>query len=416
MKKIALIFLILLFATISLAQTIITQLGMHPFYQPSLTSSDDVIKMVQNGKVSISEGFNIAGLPDVFDDFINLVPNAQINKVNINDGSHFKWMLSRENGQGPVRLVKDVTWISRESFKAFKFYIDSYGKRYNFIVPLICGNLALSSVTRAPEDWDESSTNWDETSKTWAGDMPITNSKRDIDNAENAATSASSTLRDSHDNNMGKNTDEMSTTTGAAIETSTNSSMDKAIDANRNDKSLADNNTNTSTDKADSMVEYEDKNNADESCMGSYCGKPGWKLGLTAGYPLGSAPDGENLNLGLLLGTPIGVRVGPLSVGLGAGVFTYTFDTYYFGGGLLASLCVNDLLNLDIPLIIQLHGIGLYLFGEDQGSAFGGIGSISIPLGDSPVNIGLYGGMGKYYPGDNDYNWGNAGVVLFYSF
>ena len=158
-----------------------------------------------------------------------------------------------------------------------------------------------------------------------------------------------------------------------------------------------------------------EKMECDKSSVESYCGKPGWKLGLHAGYPVGGGPEDENLNLGLLLGTPLEVKIGPLSVGLGAGAFTYDFDKYYFGGGLLASLCINDLLKLDMPLILQLHGVGFYVFGEDQGLGFGAIGSGSVPLGKTPLSLGLYGALGKYYPNDNDYNWSNVGAVLFYS-
>lgn len=158
-----------------------------------------------------------------------------------------------------------------------------------------------------------------------------------------------------------------------------------------------------------------DKSHKCDECKHSYCGKPGWKLGVHAGYPIGGGPEDENLNLGLLLGTPLGIKVGPLSVGLGAGAFTYDFDKFYFGGGLLASLCINDLLKLDMPLILQLHGVGFYIFGEDHGLGVGAIGSASMPLGKSPLSLGLYGALGKYYPGDNDYNWSNVGAVLFYA-
>lgn len=172
------------------------------------------------------------------------------------------------------------------------------------------------------------------------------------------------------------------------------------------------------TAKADKIHKEAEEHKCDESCecKGSYCGKPGWKLGLHAGTPLGTAPEGESLNLGLLLGTPLGFRVGPLSVGLGAGVITYNFEDIYFGAGVLASLCVNDLLKLDMPLMIQLHGLGTYIFGEESGPGFGGIGSLSLPLGDTPFNLGVYGGLGKYYPGDRDLDWGNAGAVLYYNF
>ncbi|MFC1527183.1 hypothetical protein ACFL5D_00360 [Candidatus Neomarinimicrobiota bacterium] len=169
------------------------------------------------------------------------------------------------------------------------------------------------------------------------------------------------------------------------------------------------------TKEATAAAKEDNLKDMEKICTESYCGKPGWKLGLHAGYPLGSTPEDETLNLGLLLGTPLGVNIGPLNIGLGAGAFTYDFEKIYVGGGLLASLCINDLLKLDIPVRFQLHGIGFYVFGEDQGLGFGGIGSANVPFGKSPVSLGLYGGLGKYYPNDNDYNWGNAGAVLFYS-
>jgi len=154
----------------------------------------------------------------------------------------------------------------------------------------------------------------------------------------------------------------------------------------------------------------------DCKCKHSYCGKPGWKLGLHAGYPLGSAPEDESLNFGLLLGTPLGVKVGPLNIGLGAGAFTYNYEDLYVGGGVLASLCINELLKVDMPLKLQLHGAGFYVFGEESGPGFGALGSGTLPLGNSPLSLGVYGGAGKYYPGEDDFNWVNVGAVLFYNF
>jgi hypothetical protein len=151
-------------------------------------------------------------------------------------------------------------------------------------------------------------------------------------------------------------------------------------------------------------------------CKKTYCGKPGWKLGLHAGFPLASAPEDESLNVGVLLGTQLGVKAGPLYIGLGAGAFTYNFEDLYIGGGVLASLCINELLKLDMPLMLQVHGAGYYVFGEESGPGFGVIGSGSLPIGDSPFSLGAYVGVGQYYPGEKDFTWGNAGAVLYYNF
>ncbi|MCJ7801651.1 MAG: hypothetical protein MUP82_04760 [Candidatus Marinimicrobia bacterium] len=327
---------IFLFLQSANAQAVITSLGNHPFYHTSLKSTDDLLKMVKQNESDIQTGFTEAGMSKVFDDFIDQLPNAEIKKVEIKDGSNFEWMFGRKDGKGPIRLAKNVTWVNNSSFSAFQFHIDSNEKRYTFIVPLVCGNLTLSGVTNAP-----------------IVIPPVVEVAAPI--------------------------------------------VEKPKEPIISEKKIA-----------PAVV-------AAPTVTKSYCGKPGWKLGITAGYPLGAAQEDQTANFGLLLGTPLGIKVGPLGIGLGAGAFSYDFDKFYFGGGLLASLCINDLLNLEIPLTFQLHGMGFYIFGEDQGLGVGGIGSATIPFGDSPFSLGLYGGLGKYYPNDNGYIWDNVGAVLFYS-
>jgi hypothetical protein len=318
------------------AQAVVTSLGNHPFYQPPLESTNDLMKMAEQNESDIQAGFMEAGMPSVFDDFIDQLPNAEIKKVEIKDGSHFEWMFGRKDGKGPVRVAKDVTWVNKSSFSAYQFHIDSNGQRYTFIVPLVCGNLTLSGITNAPIVIPP----------VVEVIPPIAEKPKEPTISEEKITPV---------------------VVAAPIVTK------------------------------------------------SYCGKPGWKLGVTAGYPLGAAQEDQTANVGLLLGTPLGVKVGPLGIGFGVGAFSYDFDKFYLGGGLLANLCINDLLNLDIPVTFQIHGIGFYVFGEDQGLGVGGIGSAIVPFGKSPFSLGVYGGLGKYYPNDDGYIWDNVGAVLFYS-
>ncbi len=149
-RFVAVLSIILFFQTVS-AQVILKQLGQHPFYQPSLTSLIELNTMINNNKSDVKNGFELVGLSELFDDFVLQLPNAKIEIVEICDNSHFEWMFARKNGEGPVRIVKDVTWIGKTPFSAFQFYIDKNGKRYNFTVPLICGNIALSEITRTPD-------------------------------------------------------------------------------------------------------------------------------------------------------------------------------------------------------------------------------------------------------------------------
>lgn len=305
--------------------------------------------------------------------------------------------------RGANPYIVDPDWIYPNNWLVIpNVFTDESGK------PI----LSSTSGATGTKTWSEESSTWEETSKTWGG-----------------TESTSLVAKDNEGNIIYENGDP-SVIEGFGIDSDSDGVIDGydtdgdgQIDIAVNDAlTLAEYNsakaetdakaaeTKTAEDAAAALVAAQEKKDCE-----SYCGKPGWKLGLHASYPIGGGPDGENLNLGLLLGTPLGVRVGPLSVGLGAGAFTYDFDKFYFGGGLLASLCLNDLLKLDMPLVLQLHGVGFYIFGEDQGLGIGVIGSGTVPLGKTPLSLGLYGALGKYYPADNNYSWSNIGAVLFYA-
>jgi len=132
------------------AQIILTRLGNHPFHQPSLNSISDLLNMVKENKNDIKEGFNKNGISEVFDDFIEILPNAEINKVKLINGTKFEWMLYRKKGVGPLLIAKDIIWINDIPIIAFQFHIDSNGRRYNFAVPLICSNISLRGITGIP--------------------------------------------------------------------------------------------------------------------------------------------------------------------------------------------------------------------------------------------------------------------------
>lgn len=141
--------IIILFGLVS-AQTVLTKVGQHPFLQPSLTSSTELITMLQDNENDLKKGFDLAGQSDLFDYFMMHLPNAQIVQINLPQWSHFEWMLGKKYGTGPVCIVKDVTWVNKAPLAVYQFYIDKSGNRYNFIVPLICGNIALRGITRSP--------------------------------------------------------------------------------------------------------------------------------------------------------------------------------------------------------------------------------------------------------------------------
>lgn len=135
------------FASPSMAATTLKKMGTHPFYTPPLTSVADLQKMVQKRGSKIEEGFAKAGAADLYPAFAEQFPNAQIETVQIQPGQSIHWMLFRRFGKGPVAVGKDIVWGGSTSFEAFKFSIQKDGTEYHFIVPLVCGNIALMDIT-----------------------------------------------------------------------------------------------------------------------------------------------------------------------------------------------------------------------------------------------------------------------------
>ncbi len=140
---------------------------------------------------------------------------------------------------------------------------------------------------------------------------------------------------------------------------------------------------------------------------------PNWVIGLHGGYPFGEDPDEEdNPYFGLLIGTPLRITLGPLSARLGAGFLGYDFtDKLYPGAGVLLNLAISELLKWTTPVQLQVHGTGFYV--PDGGVGTGIFASTSVPLGDSPFNIGLYFGVGIRNNSDSvKSNWKNTGLLL----
>lgn len=125
-------------------------LGAHAFYRPPMTSESDLRALVKNRSADLKKGFTKAGYPDLFPAFMEQFPTAKIEAITVAPGERFPWMLFKRNGTGRVAVAKDLTWGGASSFDAYRFEIVKDGKRYVFVVPLACGNVALRDVALIP--------------------------------------------------------------------------------------------------------------------------------------------------------------------------------------------------------------------------------------------------------------------------
>ena len=140
------------FVSFSAAQaaTTLMQIGLSPFYQPPLTSTDSLVVMVQEEMDDVKKGFEKAGRTDLYEPFVAQIKNAEIKTLEYGKGTTFDWMFFKKKGKGVVRVAKDVTWGNEKTFPGFQLDVESEGKIYTFVVPLGCGNVALMGSKDVP--------------------------------------------------------------------------------------------------------------------------------------------------------------------------------------------------------------------------------------------------------------------------
>lgn len=130
------------------AQTELKKLGQNPFYKPALQTVDDFQEMIKKTLPDLKKGFTMAGAEALFDDFLIQVDQADIETVDVPTGEKLQWMIYQKDQR--VKVMKNVVWAGKESFRAFQLNVDQNGHRNVFVVPLICGNVALARTTAAP--------------------------------------------------------------------------------------------------------------------------------------------------------------------------------------------------------------------------------------------------------------------------
>lgn len=132
------------------AATTWKRLGANPFTSPSLSSEADLKSLVKNRSVDLKTGFTKAGYPDLYPAFMEQFPAARIDSVTVAPGDSFEWVVFKKKATGKVSVLKAATWRGGEAFDAYRFTIDKDGKRHEFVVPYVCGNVALRNITPIP--------------------------------------------------------------------------------------------------------------------------------------------------------------------------------------------------------------------------------------------------------------------------
>ncbi|MGD9972962.1 MAG: hypothetical protein AB7S77_07885 [Desulfatirhabdiaceae bacterium] len=130
------------------AEIQLKQLGVRPFYKPELKSVDDFRQMVKSTLPDLKKGFEMAGAADLFDGFVSQAGKPGVEEIQIKPGEKLHWMMFKSGKK--VKLLKDVVWAGKKPFKAFRVNLEQSGKRYTFVIPAQCGNVALDEMTALP--------------------------------------------------------------------------------------------------------------------------------------------------------------------------------------------------------------------------------------------------------------------------
>ncbi|MCK4836762.1 MAG: hypothetical protein KAT17_08990, partial [Candidatus Aminicenantes bacterium] len=131
-----------------LAEKEIKRLGVHPFYRSKDLKAEDIQKIANERVGEVKIGFEEAGYGDLFFAFIEQLKSAEIEFIEVQPGDSIMWMMFKRGKR--VTIEKDVIWAGEKPFQAYKFVITRENKEHVFIVPKICGNISLKSVSELP--------------------------------------------------------------------------------------------------------------------------------------------------------------------------------------------------------------------------------------------------------------------------
>jgi hypothetical protein len=114
------------------------------------TPLEDLKAALESRADDLKTGFEAAGYGDVYPDFMDRLHQPQIEEKDLNIGERMMWMLFRS--QGRVKLVLDLEWAGTEPLPVYSLPVVKGDRKYDFIIPKACGNVALVNVAALPRE------------------------------------------------------------------------------------------------------------------------------------------------------------------------------------------------------------------------------------------------------------------------
>ena len=130
------------------ASTQLKRLGISPFYKAKDLQAEAIYPIIMQNKGDAEAGFIKAGAVNLFHPFITQLKTAKIDAVQVPPGETLMWMIFKKKKK--IFVLNDVKWAGKAPFEGYRFVIEHNNRAYEFIIPKVCFNIALKSVTDIP--------------------------------------------------------------------------------------------------------------------------------------------------------------------------------------------------------------------------------------------------------------------------
>lgn len=136
-----------LFSVSSFAQTKkLRQLGRYKFaiINDDVSAGEVMKTLLETYREDIKYGFDLSGHSDLFLPFVDQIEQYAFKEKELAIGEKMIWMVYRSGGD--IKIVRDLEWAGTKPVPVFSSHVVKDNKRYHFIVPKPCGNIALQKV------------------------------------------------------------------------------------------------------------------------------------------------------------------------------------------------------------------------------------------------------------------------------
>jgi outer membrane protein W len=122
--------------------------GPRRFAENSADTEGDLQNVFREHRDDITRLLQQAGWQGNAEDLFGAVAAGDATEKDFPPGTPFQWMMMRY--KGVAQMAVDKCWGGKEAFPGWSLVVESNGRRWNFVVPKACGNLALSGSEALP--------------------------------------------------------------------------------------------------------------------------------------------------------------------------------------------------------------------------------------------------------------------------